>query len=215
KYNSWVHVDGAFGLWASASSKYRYLTDGVDQADSWATDGHKWLNVPYDCGYGFTAHHEAHHRAMSQAASYLTHLKESRDQMDWNPEFSRRGRGFSTYAAIRELGKTGIQNLINRTCEHAYSIVSQIGELPNVEIIALPVINQGLIRFKDPNATDDTAHDAYTEEIIRKINLTGEAFFQPTTYKGKRCMRVSVSGWRTNEEDVRRTVEIVRNVVIK
>ena len=150
---------------------------------------------------------------MSQAASYLTHLKESRDQMDWNPEFSRRGRGFATYAAIRELGKKGIEELINRTCQHAYSIVSQIGEMENTEVVALPVINQGLIRFKDPNSNDEKAHDAYTEEIIRRINLTGEAYFQPTTYKGKRCMRVSVSGWRTNEDDVRRTVEVVRRVI--
>jgi len=213
KYNAWVHVDGAFGLWAAASSKYRHLTDGVEQADSWATDGHKWLNVPYDCGYGFTAHPEAHHRAMSQAASYLTHLKNSRDQMDWNPEFSRRGRGFSTYAAIRELGRNGIEDLINRTCQHAYSIVSQIGELPNAEIVALPVINQGLIRFKNPDSNDEKAHDSYTEEIIRRINLTGEAFFQPVTYKGKRCMRVSVSGWRTTEGDVKRTIEAVKNVI--
>ncbi|MDQ3016875.1 MAG: pyridoxal-dependent decarboxylase [Bacteroidota bacterium] len=209
KYNSWVHVDGAFGLWAAASSKYKHLTKGVALADSWATDGHKWLNVPYDCGYAFTAHPDAHRRAMSQPASYLTHKSQSRDQMDWNPEFSRRGRGFATYAVIRELGTKGIEELINRTCEHAHTIVTEAGKFKNVEVVAIPIINQGLLRFLDPNGVEEADHDSYTEEIIHKINLTGEAFFQPTTYKGKRCMRVSVSGWRTNEEDVERTVRAI------
>lgn len=212
-YNSWVHVDGAFGLWAAASTQYQHLTDGVAEADSWATDGHKWLNVPYDCGYAFTAHPEAHHRAMSQAASYLTHMQQSRDQMDWNPEFSRRARGFPTYAAIRELGKTGIEDLINRTCRHALSIVKQIGELNNTEIVALPVINQGLLRFLDPRAESEKDHNAYTEKIIKTVNESGEAFFGPVTFKGKRCMRVSVSGWRTDEEDVKRAVEAVRKAI--
>lgn len=212
-YNSWVHVDGAFGLWASASKKYKHLTAGIELADSWATDGHKWLNVPYDCGYAFTAHPEAHRRAMSQPASYLTHKSQSRDQMDWNPEFSRRGRGFATYAVIRELGINGIEALIDRTCQHAHTIVEEAGKLDHVEIVAMPIINQGLLRFHDPNSTSQADHDQYTEEIIHKINVTGEAFFQPTTYKGKRCMRVSVSGWRTNEEDVRRTVEAIRKAL--
>ncbi len=213
KYNSWVHVDGAFGLWASASRKYRHLNEGIEQADSWATDGHKWLNVPYDCGYAFTAHPEAHRRAMSQPASYLTHKSQSRDQMDWNPEFSRRGRGFATYAVIRELGINGIEALIDRTCQHAHAIVTGAGKFENVEIVAMPIINQGLLRFHDPHSTSQNDHDQYTEEIIHKINITGEAFFQPTTYKGKRCMRVSVSGWRTNEEDVNRTVEAIRSAL--
>ena len=213
KYNSWIHVDGAFGLWASASKKYRHLTAGVEEADSWATDGHKWLNVPYDCGYAFTAHPEAHHRAMAQQASYLTHLNQARDQMNWNPEFSRRARGFSTYAAIRELGKNGIEDLINRTCSHAHSIVRQIGELNNAEIIALPEINQGLLRFLDPHAQSEKDHDAYTEKVINAVNESGEAFFGPVTFKGKRCMRISVSGWRTSDEDVRRTVEAVRKAI--
>ena len=213
KYNAWVHVDGAFGLWASASKNFRHLNAGIELADSWATDGHKWLNVPYDCGYAFTAHPEAHRRAMSQPASYLTHKSQSRDQMDWNPEFSRRGRGFATYAVIRELGVKGIEELIDRTCQHARSIVEQAGKFANVEVVAMPIINQGLLRFHDPHSTSQADHDHYTEEIIHKINVTGEAFFQPTTYKGKRCMRVSVSGWRTNEEDVSRTVEAIRKAL--
>ena len=151
---------------------------------------------------------------MAAHASYVTHDKKARDQMDWTPEFSRRARGFATYAVIRELGTKGIADLINRTSRHAHSIVTRIGELDHTEIVAVPVINQGLVRFLDPNSTDEKDHDNYTEHVISAINKSGEAFFQPTTYKGKRCMRVSVSGWATNEEDVRRTVEAVKEVII-
>ncbi len=213
KINAWVHVDGAFGLWASASKKYSHLTDGVEAADSWATDGHKWLNVPYDCGYAFTAHPEAHYRSMSQHASYVVGDKSARDPMYWNPEFSRRARGFATYAVIKELGVKGIEDLIDRTCAHARSIVEQAGRLPHTEIVALPVINQGLLRFLDPSSTSEADHAAYTDKVIKAIDESGEAFFQPVTFKGKRCMRVSVSSWRTNEEDVRRTVEAIRQAV--
>jgi len=214
EFNAWVHIDGAFGLWASASRHLSHLTDGVEAADSWATDGHKWLNVPYDCGYAFTAHPEAHHRSMSQHASYLTHLNNARDQMNWNPEFSRRARGFATYAVIKELGVKGIEDLIDRTCRHAYSIVEQVGHLSYTEVVALPVINQGLLRFLNPSSSNEKDHDDFTEKVIKAINDSGEAFFQPVTFRGKRCMRVSVSGWRTSEEDVRRTVEAIRQAVV-
>ncbi|HZV69145.1 MAG TPA: aminotransferase class V-fold PLP-dependent enzyme [Saprospiraceae bacterium] len=214
KINAWVHVDGAFGLWASASDSLSHFTEGVEAADSWATDGHKWLNVPYDCGYAFTAHPEAHYRSMSQQASYVFGDQTARDPMYWNPEFSRRARGFATYAVIKELGTRGIEELIDRTCRHAHSIVKQAGQLPNTEVISIPIINQGLIRFLDPNSTNEKDHAAFTEKIILAINETGEAFFQPVTFKGKRCMRVSVSGWRTNDEDVRRTVEAIRLVLV-
>lgn len=213
RINAWVHIDGAFGLWASASRKYSHLTDGVESADSWATDGHKWLNVPYDCGYAFTTHPEAHHRSLSQQVSYVARDNVARDQMNWNPEFSRRARGFATYAVIKELGKQGIEELIDRTCAHAAEIIGQTGKLAHTEIIAFPVINQGLLRFIDPSSTNEKDHDVFTEKVIKTINDSGEAFFQPVTFKGKRCMRVSVSGWRTNDEDVRRAVEAIRKVI--
>ncbi|MEO6131693.1 MAG: pyridoxal-dependent decarboxylase, partial [Saprospiraceae bacterium] len=114
--NAWVHVDGAFGLWASACKRLSHLNEGIEAADSWATDGHKWLNVPYDCGYAFTAHPESHYRAMTQQASYVFEDNTARDEMYWNPEFSRRARGFATYAVIRELGTEGIDDLIDRNC---------------------------------------------------------------------------------------------------
>ncbi len=188
--NSWIYIDGAFGLWATASQRYKYLTEGVEAADSWATDGHEWLNVPYDSGYAFTGHPEAHRRSLAQHASYVTHDKAARDQMDWTPEFSRRARGFATYAVIKELGKNGIEDLINRTCDHARTIVEEAGKLSNTLILALPIINQGLVRFLHPSYYNESDHDAFTEKVIRAINNTGEAFFQPTTFKGIRCMRV-------------------------
>jgi glutamate/tyrosine decarboxylase-like PLP-dependent enzyme len=122
---AWVHVDGAFGLWAAASPAHRSLLDGVAEADSWATDGHKWLNVPYDCGYAFVAHPDAHRASMAHRASYLTHDGEARDQIQWNPEWSRRGRGVATYAAIRELGRAGIADLVERTCRHARALATR------------------------------------------------------------------------------------------
>src|SRR5262249_10679685 len=127
RYQAWVHVDGAFGLWAAASPSYRRLVKGVEAADSWCADGHKWLNVPFDCGYAFVANTEAHRAAMSHRAAYLTHDAEARDQIDWNPEWSRRARGFSTYAALRQLGRNGIAALVERCCKHAHSLVMGIG----------------------------------------------------------------------------------------
>ena len=147
EYGAWVHIDGAFGLWAAASPKYQHLLTGVEQADSWATDGHKWLNVPYDCGYAFVADSKAHQASMSHRASYLTHDDVARDQIDWNPEWSHRGRGVATYAAIRQLGKQGVAELIERTCQHAHRLVTRIGALPGAELVWEPQINQGLVRF--------------------------------------------------------------------
>ena len=207
RFGAWVHVDGAFGLWAAASPKYRHLVAGVGAADSWATDGHKWLNVPYDCGYAFVAHPEAQRAAMSYRAPYLTHDSKARDQMDWTPEWSRRARGFATYAALRQLGRVGIADLVERCCRHAHSLVTRIGALRGAEMVWEPVINQGLVRFLDlkPEATD-ADHDRRTDQVIAAIVATGEAFFGGTTWRGRRAMRVSVSNWLTSEQDVERTV---------
>ncbi len=214
KYNAWVHVDGAFGLWAAASPQYRHFLEGVEAADSWATDGHKWLNVPYDSGYAFVAHPDAHRNSMSHLASYFTLDKEARDEMDWNPEWSRRARGFATYAAIRELGRNGIADLVERTCRHAHALVTQIGALNGAEMMWEPIINQGLVRFLNPKPNAAEAdHNQYTDQVIAEILKTGEAFFGGTTWRGKRCMRVSVCNWQTSDADVQRTVEAIRKVL--
>lgn len=209
-HDAWVHVDGAFGLWANASPQYRHLLSGVEMADSWVTDGHQWLNVPYDCGYAFVADPDAHQGAMSHRAAYMTHSAEARDQLDWNPEWSRRARGFPTYAALRELGRNGVAALVERCCRHAHSLVLQIGNLPGTEMLWEPRINQGLVRFLDsrPGACN-ADHDRRTDEVIAAIAATGEAFFSGTTWRGKRAMRVSVCNWRTTDEDIQRTVKAV------
>jgi glutamate/tyrosine decarboxylase-like PLP-dependent enzyme len=210
QYRAWVHIDGAFGLWAAASPAYRHFLKGADQADSWATDGHKWLNVPYDCGYAIIADADAHRAAMSQHAEYLL-PSEARDQVDWTPEFSRRARGFATYAAIRQLGRKGVASLVERCCESAHAIATGIGALSGAELIWEPRINQGLVRFLDskPGSTEKD-HDKQTEEVIRRIVASGEAFFGPTTWNGRRCMRISVCNWQTSSEDVRRTIAAVQ-----
>jgi aromatic-L-amino-acid decarboxylase len=222
KHGAWVHVDGAFGLWCAATPRLRHLLNGADAADSWTTDGHKWLNVPFDCGYAFVADREAHRASLSHRASYLTHAQEARDQMDWNPEWSRRARGFATYAALRQLGRQGVANLIERTCDHAHALVTRIGSLEGAEVVWEPQINQGLVRFLDPrkdprknprkNASAPD-HDAFTDRIIAEILASGEAFFTGTTWHGRRAMRVSVCNWQTSTSDVDRVVACVDKIL--
>ncbi|MGA7237218.1 MAG: pyridoxal-dependent decarboxylase, partial [Bryobacteraceae bacterium] len=210
RYNAWVHIDGAFGLWANASPRFRHLLAGAGAADSWATDGHKWLNVPYDCGYAFIADPEAQRASMSYQASYLVFDNAARDQIDWNPEWSRRARGFSTYAAIRQLGRRGIAEIVDRCCDHARALTSGIGGLPGAEVLWTPVINQGLVRFLDPGGED---HDRRTDEIIARVQASGEAYCGGVTWRGQRAMRISVSNWITTDADVERVIAAVANAL--
>jgi glutamate/tyrosine decarboxylase-like PLP-dependent enzyme len=211
---AWVHIDGAMGLWANATPAKRHLLKGAERADSWATDGHKWLNVPYDCGYAFVADPTAHERALGHRASYLGHTDDARDQLDWTPEHSRRARGFATWAALRELGADGVAALVERCCAHAHAIVTRIGALPHARVMAEPIINQGLVRFLDPKpGATDADHDRRTDEVAAAINATGEAYFTNTTWRGMRCMRVSVSSWRTTVQDVDRAVAAAERVL--
>jgi len=214
RHGAWVHVDGAFGLWANTSKRYRHLLRGVEQADSWATDGHKWLNVPYDCGYAFVAHPKAHRDAMSQRASYVSNHEQARDQRDWNPEWSRRGRGVATYAAIRQLGRSGIATMVEASCQAAHTLVTRLAAIPGVQMMWEPQINQGLVRFLDPRRdANDADHDRRTDEIALRVVNAGEAFFSNTTWRGRRCMRVSVCNWQTNESHVERAVAAVHDAL--
>lgn len=201
---AWVHVDGAFGLWAKVAPGRRALVAGLELCDSWTTDAHKYLNVPYDSGLAFVRDAAAHRAAMTLSTSYLPAAAAARDQIDWNPEFSRRARGFAVYAALRELGREGLAAMVERTCAHALALVQGIGALPGAEVVAASGLNQGLVRFGD---------DATTEAVIAAVNATGEAYFGGVTWRGRRCMRISVSNWRTTEADVARAVAAVRRVL--
>jgi glutamate/tyrosine decarboxylase-like PLP-dependent enzyme len=210
RHGAWVHVDGAFGLWAAASPNYRHHLDGAGDADSWATDGHKWLNVPFDSGFAFVREPDAHTGALGLRLAYITYAAAARDESQWNPEFSRRARGFATYAALRELGRDGVRALVERGCALARDIVLGIGRLPGAEVLREPIINQGLVRFPRPRAgATAEEHDAHTDAVIARINASGEAFFSGTTWQGRRAMRVSVSNWRTDARDVERTIAAV------
>ena len=208
-HNAWVHVDGAFGLWVATSKKHFHLLDGTEQADSWATDGHKWLNLPFDSGLVFVADHAAHRAAFAQTTSYAVPHEQFRNQKDWNPEWSRRGRGFAVYAAIRALGRSGIAEIVDRCCDHADRLTTGIGGLAGAEIPARPLINQGLVRFLAP----DGNHDRQTDEVIRRIQAKGVAWFGGVTWRGMRAMRISVCNWTTTEHDVDQTIASVRDAI--
>ena len=214
KAGAWVHVDGAFGLWARVSPAHAHLASGIELCDSWVTDGHKYLNVPFDSGFAFVRDPSTQVAAMSIATSYLPASAAARSPIDWNPEFSRRARGFAVYAAIRELGREGIASLVERTCSHARALVAGLGELPRTDVLVRPVFNQGLVRFRSgkPGATaaDD---DACTDDVIGRVNASGEAFFGGVTWNGRRAMRISVCNWRTTTDDISRTLRAVRHAL--
>src|SRR5581483_1296809 len=156
----WVHVDGAFGLWAAASPRLRPLLAGVDQADSWATDAHKWLNVPYDSGLVFCAHPEAHRAALGQQAAYLVPAGSGeRDALEFNPEHSRRARGFPVYAALRALGRRGVAELVERCCALARRFAERLAAEDGVEVLNDVVLNQVLVRFGDDDARTRLVND--------------------------------------------------------
>lgn len=211
---AWVHVDGAFGLWARASERQRHWVDGIERADSWATDAHKWLNTPKDIGIAMVADPAAHKEAMAISASYISSTGDARDPMDWTPDWTRRARGFPVYAALRELGRDGLADLIDRCCGCAAQLTNGLAALPGAELVVPPTLNQGLVRFRDrrPHATA-ADHDARTDCVIEAINREGTAFFSGTTWKGHRAMRISVVNGRTNARDVERTLKAVADVL--
>ena len=196
---AWLHVDGAFGLWVAASPRLRHLVAGSERADSWATDGHKWLNVPYDSGIAFCAHPDSHRAAMSVRAAYLEQADPdaARDQLDWNPEFSRRARGFPIYAAIRSLGRSGIAAMVEGSCARAQELASILGAAEGVEILNEVVLNQVLVRF--------AGDDRVTQDVVRRVQEDGTCWLSGTTWQGRGAMRISVSNWQTSASDVERS----------
>jgi glutamate/tyrosine decarboxylase-like PLP-dependent enzyme len=167
---------------------------------------------PYDCGYSFVAEPKAHRASMSYKAAYLSHQDVARDPLDWNPEFSRRARGFPSYAALRELGREGVREMVERNCECAAAIVEGLSKMPGVEVLARPIINQGLVAFLD---ADGCPSDAWNERVIAEIAKEGTSFFSGTTWKGRRAMRISVSNWQTSIEDVERTLAGIERAMVR
>ena len=211
---AWVHVDGAFGLWARASGRHRGKVAGVELAHSWATDAHKWLNTPKDIGVAIVTDVHAHREALGITAAYLASSGDTRDQIDWTPDWTRRARGFPVYAALRELGRTGISDLIDRSCDHALRLATGIAVLHGAELVAAPTLNQALVRFLLPERDATEAdHDAWTDAVVAAINAEGTAFFSGTSWKGRRAMRISVVNWRTSNDDVEATIAAVRRVL--
>ena len=200
----WVHVDGAFGLWAAVSPALEHLVDGVAGADSWALDGHKWLNVPYDSGFAIVAHPAAHRAAMSQTAAYLLAAEGAeRDGMDWTPEASRRARANPVYAALCSLGRRGLSALVERCCACARRLADGVRGEPGIEVLNIVVLNQVLLRFRS------TSGENITRDVTAAIQRSGVLWAGGTMTAGEPALRVSVSGWRTTDADVDRSLAAI------
>jgi len=205
-YGAWLHVDGAFGLWAAASPRMRAQVDGVERANSWATDGHKWLNVPYDCGFAIVRDCEAQRAALT-SFSGLSYIpppeQDERYNAAWVPEFSRRARGFPVYAAIRSLGRDGIAELVERCCDCAREMASALDGMAGVEVLNDVTLNQVLVRFTRGGVN-------VSDEVLHAIQDEGTCWMSGSAWNGEPVVRISVSNWRTTEDDVRRSARAIQ-----
>ncbi len=212
RHGAWLHVDGAFGLWAAASPPLRVQVRGVEQADSWATDAHKWLNVPYDSGIAIVAHPEAQRAAFLKRAAYLIPaLGTERDPHDFTPESSRRGRVFPLYAALLSLGRQGVAELVERNCAIARGIAARL-EAGGVRVLNDVVLNQVLVRFAPPDGGDA---DAFTRAVVLRIQREGTLWASGTRWRDQEALRISVSNWSTTEEDAARSAHAILEAVAR
>jgi len=202
EHDAWVHIDGAFGLWAAASPRLRHLVAGINQADSWATDAHKTLNVPYDCGVALVRDPAALVAGFGVEADYL--IGGAGDPMERVPEFSRRARGFPVWAALRSLGSAGLAELVETLCERAGQMAAGLAALEGVEVLNDVVFTQVMTSYGD---------DERTAEVGHRLLAEGTAVFTPATWRGRAAQRCSVSNWATTEADVEQTVDAVRRVL--
>jgi len=202
---AWVHVDGAFGLWASVAPSRAYLTKGIQNADSWATDAHKYLNVPYDCGLAFVRNADALRAAMAITAEYLPTDSPERNPSDYTPELSRRARGVEVWAALRSLGRKGLADLIERTCSHARRFAEGLSAA-GFQILNEVVLNQVLVSFGSAEKTN---------RVIAGIQADGTCWCGGTVWQGKTAMRISVSSWATTEADAEKSLEAMIRVARK
>lgn len=205
EHEFWWHVDGAFGLWARANPESKSLAEGIELADSWATDGHKWMQTPYDCGYAIVKHEAAHRRSMSIEASYLPEAEAGiRDPAQYVPELSRRARGFASWAIIKSLGREGISEIVGRHCRLAKRFADMIGQEDGISVLNTVVINQVIVRFGLPEHDVDTK-DSLTQETIKAIQDHDVCYLGGSVWKGRWVMRISIVSWRTQEADVDRS----------
>jgi glutamate/tyrosine decarboxylase-like PLP-dependent enzyme len=199
-HDAWVHVDGAFGLWAAASPARAHLVDGVGDADSWSVDGHKWLNVPYDAAFVFVADPDAHRAVTSATASYAP-ASAGRDPSEWVLEFSRRARAFPIYAALRQLGRDGVARLVEQCCGQATWLADRLRSVPGVEVLNEVRLNQVLWRMR--------TGEGGTRAVLEAVQSSGVTWMGPTTWGGESAIRLSVSGWATTANDLERTLHTV------
>ena len=209
---AWLHVDAAFGLWAAVSPARRHLVAGVELADSIATDGHKWLNVPYDSGIVFTAHPESHRDALTVPAHYIQMTAGERDPRAFTPDESRRARGVPVYAALRTLGRHGVRELVERCCRHATRIADNLARHPQVRVLNDVVLNQALVQFVPP-AGDARAEDVFTQEVVAGVQADGTCWLGATSWQGRRAARLSICNWSTTDEDIDRSAAAILGVV--
>lgn len=205
KHNAWVHVDGAFGLWARVVPSLSHISDGIEKADSWATDAHKWLNVPYDSGVAFVRNEDALRAAMSITAEYLPTQSNYRNPSDYTPELSRRGRGVEIWAALLSLGRDGVTDLIERDCRHASRFAEALSA-EGYQILNDVNLNQVLVSFGSPETTNN---------VIAEIQSEGTCWCGTTVWQGKTAMRISVSSWATTDADVDKSIEAIKQAAAK
>lgn len=203
EHGAWLHVDGAFGLWARCSPKLRGLCAGIDAADSWAVDGHKWLQLPYDAGFAIVRHRDAHRRAMGMSASYLNRgADDGRNPSDWVPELSRRARGFAAWAVMQALGRSGIREMVERHCACAQMLARRLAEFPGVRVLNDVCLNQLAVTFGATADGEAVDGDALTDAVIAEIQRENTSFVSGAQWRGRRIMRVSVIARETDAGDM-------------
>jgi glutamate/tyrosine decarboxylase-like PLP-dependent enzyme len=202
---AWLHVDGAFGLWAAAAPSTRALVRGAERADSWAVDAHKWLNVPYDSAMAIVADADVHRAAMGLAASYLVADPAQRDSTNYVPESSRRARAVPVYAALRSLGRSGVAELVERNCAHARRMAARLAEIPRARVLNDVVLNQVLVAFEGGDEANRAA--------VAAVQREGTCWLGGTEWEGRAVMRLSFSNWATTDADVDRSADAIAAAV--